>query len=69
VADGVAVGDPRGAGDVLAGVAEGLTVCDGRGDSVGRGEVDVAAGAVEEDVVSGCVVGADTGADTGRTMM
>ena len=63
------MGDPRGAGEVLAGVAEGLTVCDGRGDSVGRGEVDVAAGAVEEDVVSGCGVGADTGAGTGRTMM
>src|SRR5437763_6777124 len=50
-ADGAAVGDPRGAGEVLAGVAEGLTVCDGRGDSVGRGEVD--AGAVEEEVVPG----------------
>ena len=47
------MGDPRGAGEVLAGVAEGLTVCDGRGDSVGRGEVDVCAGAVEEDVVPG----------------
>jgi hypothetical protein len=61
------VGDPRGAGEVLAGVAEGLTVCDGLGDSVGRGEVDVGAGAVEEDVVPGCVVSADAGADTGRT--
>jgi hypothetical protein len=67
VADGVAVGDPRGAGEVLAGVAEGLTVCDGLGDSVGRGEVDVRAGAVEEDVVSGRVVSADAGAGTGRT--
>jgi hypothetical protein len=56
---------------VLAGVAEGLTVCDGRGDSVGRGEVDVAAGAVEEDVVPGCVVSDDAGAGagTGRTRM
>jgi hypothetical protein len=69
VADGVAVGDPRGAGEVLAGVAEGLTVCDGRGDLVGRGEVDVVAGAVEEDVVSGCVVAAGAGTGTGRTRM
>ena len=69
MADGVALGDPRGAGEVLAGVAEGLTVCDGRGDSVGRGEVDVGAGAVEEDVVSGCVAAAGAGAGTGRTRM
>jgi hypothetical protein len=72
VADGDAVGDPRGAGEVLAvlaGVAEGLTVCDGLGDSVGRGEVDVVAGAVEEDVVSGCVAAAGAGAGTGRTRM
>ena len=61
------MGDPRGAGEVLAGVAEGLTVCDGRGDSVGRGEVD--AGAVEEEVVPGCVVSADAGGGTGRTRM
>jgi len=64
------VGDPRGVGEVLAvpaGVAEGLTVCDGRGDSVGRGEVDVRAGAVEEGVVPGCVVPADAGGVTGRT--
>jgi len=38
------VGDPRGAGEVLTGVAEGLTVCDGRGDRVGEGEVRVGAG-------------------------
>ena len=68
------MGDPRGAGEVLAGVAEGLTVCDGRGDSVGRGEVDVAAGAVEEEVVPGCVAlgcvaPADAGVGTGRTRM
>jgi hypothetical protein len=63
------VGDPRGAGEVLAGVAEGLTVCDGLGDWVGRGEVDVGAGAVEEDVVPGCVVSADAGRGTGRTRM
>lgn len=66
---GAVVGDPTGVGEVLAGVAEGLTVCDGRGDSVGRGEVDVAAGAVEEEVVLGCVVPADAGAVTGRTRM
>jgi hypothetical protein len=54
---------------VLVGVAEGLTVCDGRGDSVGRGEVDVDAGAVEEEVVPGCVVSADAGGGPGRTRM
>jgi hypothetical protein len=54
---------------VLADVAEGLTVCDGRGDSVGRGEVDVAAGAVDEEVVPRCVVSAGAGVGTGRTRM
>ena len=67
------VGDPRGAGEVLAGVAEGLTVCDGLGDRVGEGEVcvgvGVGAGAVEEEVVPGCVVPADAGGGTGRTRM
>lgn len=67
------VGDPRGAGEVLAGVAEGLTVCDGLGDRVGEDEVcvgaDVCAGAVEEEVVPGCVVSADAGRGTGRTRM
>jgi hypothetical protein len=65
------VGDPRGAGEVLAGVTEGLTVCDGLGDRVGLGEVlvDVGAGAVEEDVVPGCVVSAAAGRVTGRTRM
>ena len=67
------VGDPRGAGEVLAGVAEGLTVCEGLGDRVGEGEVcvgaDVCAGAVEEEVVPGCVVSADAGRGTGRTRM
>jgi len=54
-------------------VAEGLTVGDGRGDLVGRGEVDVRAGAVdddeEEEVVPGRVVSADAGRGTGRTRM
>jgi hypothetical protein len=54
---------------VLAGVADGLTVCDGLGDWVGRGEVDGDAGAVEEEVAPGCVVSADAGGDTGRTRM
>ena len=68
------MGDPRGAGEVLAGVAEGLTVGDGRGDLVGRGEADVRAGAVdddeeEEEVVPRCVVSADAGGGTGRTRM
>ena len=66
------MGDRRGAGEVLAGVAEGLTVGDGRGDLVGRGEVDVRAGAVEEEeeeVVPRCVVSADAGGGTGRTRM
>src|ERR1700748_1885038 len=44
---GTVVGDPRGAGEVLAGVAEGLTVCDGLGDRVGLGEVLVGEGAGE----------------------
>jgi hypothetical protein len=63
------VGDPRGAGEVLAGVAEGLTVCDGLGDRVGEGEVGagVRAGAVGEEVVLGCVVPADAGGVAGRT--
>ena len=63
------MGDPRGAGEVLAGLAEGLTVCDGRGDSVGRGEVDVGAGAVEEEVVPGCVAPAGAGVGPGLTRM
>ena len=66
------VGDPRGAGEVLAGVAEGLTVCDGLGDLVGRGErgeVDVDAGAVEEDVVPGCVAPAGAVVGPGLTRM
>ena len=37
------VGDPAGVGELLAGVAEGLAVSDGRGDRVGEGEVRVVA--------------------------
>jgi hypothetical protein len=69
VAGGAVAGDPTGVGEVLVGVAEGLTVCDGRGDSVGRGEVDVAAGAVEEEVVPGCVAPAGAAVDPGLTRM
>ncbi len=65
------VGDPRGAGEVLAGVAEGLTVCDGLGDRVGEGEVcvgvDVGVDAVGEVLAAGCVVLPDAGGVTGRT--
>jgi hypothetical protein len=67
------VGDPRGAGEVLAGVAEGLTVCDGLGDRVGEGEVCVGVGvgvgvdAVGEVLAAGCVVPPDAGGVTGRT--
>jgi hypothetical protein len=55
---------------VLAGVAEGLTVCDGLGDRVGRGEVEVGvgAGAVEE-VVAGWVVLVDAAVGPGLTRM
>ena len=65
------VGDPRGAGEVLAGVAEGLAVCDGLGDRVGRGEVEVGvgAGAVEEEVVAGWVVLAGAAVVPGLTRM
>lgn len=63
------VGDPRGAGEVLADVAEGLTVCDGLGDRVGEGEVCVGVGvdAVGEVLAAGCVVPPDAGGVTGRT--
>jgi hypothetical protein len=54
---------------VLAGVAEGLTVCDGLGDRVGWGEVRVGVGAVEEEVVPGCVAPAGAGVGPGLTRM
>jgi hypothetical protein len=57
------VGDPRGAGDVLDGVAEGLAVCDGLGDRVGLGEVLVGEGVnmVGEGLAAGWVVPTGTG--------
>jgi hypothetical protein len=67
------VGDPRGAGDVLAGVAEGLTVCDGLGDRVGEGEVCVGEGVgvdvVDEVLAAGWVVPGGAGAGPGLTRM
>jgi hypothetical protein len=64
------VGDPRGPGEVLVGVAEGLTVCDGLGDRVGEGEVCVGAGvdAVGEELAAGWVVSAGAATGPGRTM-
>jgi hypothetical protein len=35
---GAVVGDPTGVGELLAGVSEGLGVCDGLADRVGLGE-------------------------------
>ena len=63
--------DPIGVGDVLAGVAEGLAVCDGRGDRVGEGEVrvGVGAGAVGEVTPTGWVAPAGAGTGPGRTRM
>ena len=63
------MGDPRGAGEVLAGVAEGLTVRDGLGDRVGLGEVLVGedAGEVREELVTRWVEPAGAAVDTGRT--
>jgi hypothetical protein len=67
------VGDPTGACEVPAGVAEWLTVCDGLGDRVGWGEVrvGVGAGAVGEGLVAFWVEPTDeaTGGVTGRTRM
>ena len=69
------VGDPTGAAEVPAGVAEGLTVCDGLGERVGRGEVEVGvgAGAVGEGLVAAWPVPvpvlADEAVDTGCIRM
>ena len=66
---GAVVGDPTGVGELLAGVAEGLAVSDGRGDRVGEGEVRVGAGvdAVGEEFVAGWVVSAGLVGVGGRT--
>ena len=68
---GAVVGDPTGVGELLAGVAEGLAVSDGRGDRVGEGEVRVGEGAgadaVEEGFVAGWVVSAGAVGVGGRT--
>ena len=66
---GAVVGDPTGVGELLAGVAEGLAVCDGRGDRVGEGEVCVDAVAVGEEMPAGWVVSAGAATGTGRTRM
>jgi hypothetical protein len=65
------VGDPRGVGELLAGVAEGLAVCDGLGDRVGLGEVLVGegAGAVGEGLVTCWVAPAVEAPGPGRTRM
>jgi len=65
------VGDPRGAGEVLAGVAEGLGVRDGLGDRVGLGKVLVGEGVdtVGEGLAAGWVVSAGAGTGPGRTRM
>jgi hypothetical protein len=65
------VGDPRGVGELLVGVAEGLAVCDGLGDRVGLGEVLVGegAGAVGEGLVTCWVAPAGEATGPGRTRM
>jgi hypothetical protein len=70
-ADGAVVGDPRGAGEVLAGVAEGLTECDGLGDRVGLGEVLAGedAGEVGEGLVTVWVELAGAAVCAGATRM
>ena len=69
MAGGAVAADPTGVGVVLAGVAEGLAVCDGLGDRVGWGEVCVGVGAVEEEVVPGCVAPAGAAVGPGLTRM
>jgi hypothetical protein len=73
---GAVVGDPTGVGELLADVAEGLAVRDGRGDRVGAGEVragEVRAGAgvvaVGEGLVADWFVSADWFGVGGRTRM
>jgi hypothetical protein len=63
------VGDPTGAGELLAGVTEGLAVRDEPGDRVGEGEVlvGVSVGVLDEGVTTGWVEPAGAGAGTGRT--
>ncbi len=65
------LGDPRGVGELLAGVAEGLAVCDGLGDRVGLGEVLVGEGAdaVGEGLVTCWVAPAGEATGSGRTRM
>ena len=65
------MGDPRGAGEVLAGVAEGLTECDGLSDRVGLGEVLAGedAGEVEEGLVTVWVEPAGAAVCDGATRM
>lgn len=61
--------DPAGVGELLVGVAEGLTVCDWLGDRLGLGEVLAGAdvGAVEEGLVAFWVAPADAAVGPGRT--
>jgi hypothetical protein len=69
-ADGAAVGDPADAGELPVGVGDGLGVCDGLGEWVGRGEVPVGldVGAAGEVVLAGWPAPPDVSATgTGRT--
>ena len=68
---GAVVGDPTGVGELLAGVAEGLAVSDGRCDRVGEGEVragvDVDVDVVGEELVPDWLVSAGVVGVGGRT--
>ena len=68
---GAVVGDPAGAGELLVGVGEGLGVCDGLGDRVGLGEVEVGldVGADEAGLVACWVAPESAAMGTGRTRM
>ncbi len=69
-AGGAVVGDPAGVGELLAGVDEGLGVCDGLGDRVGRGVVEVGLGAgADGEGLAGWLAPAGAAAGTGRTRM